>query len=72
MGCVEKFVPEKNIALNKRPPEWITNQIKRAITKRDKLFQKWIDDPNETTRSAYRKKRNEVTQKYEQQNVMLI
>ena len=39
MECVEKFAPEKNIALNKRPPEWITNQIKRAITKRDKLIQ---------------------------------
>ena len=63
MECIEKFAPEKNIAQNKRPTEWITNQIKRAITKRDKLFQKWINDPNETNRSAYRKQRNEVTQK---------
>ena len=63
MECVETFAPKKNIALNKRPPEWITNHIKRAITKRDKLFQKWIDDLNETNRSAYRKQRNEVPQK---------
>ena len=27
MVCVEDFAPEKNIALNKRPLEWITNQI---------------------------------------------
>ena len=27
MECVEKFAPQKNIALNKRPPEWTTNQI---------------------------------------------
>ena len=35
----------------------------RAITKRDKLFRKWNEDPNETNRSAYRKQRNEVTRK---------
>ena len=27
MECVKDFAPEKNIALNKRPPELITNQI---------------------------------------------
>ena len=59
--CVEKVAAEKNIALNKRPTEW--NQIKRAITKRDELFQKWIEDSNATNRSAYRKQRNEMTQK---------
>ena len=39
------------------------NQIKRSSTKRDKLFQKSIENSNGTIRSAYKKQRNEVTQK---------
>ena len=62
-ACVEKFAAEKNIALNKQPPEWIRNQIKRAITKRYELFQEWIEGSIATNRSAYRKQRNEMTRK---------
>ena len=39
----------------------ITNEIRNAITKRDKLFHQWVQSPNEINRDLYKRQRNIVT-----------
>ena len=40
---------------------WITNSVKAAINKRDKLFQKRVSDPTDENHRLYKKQRKNVT-----------
>ena len=40
---------------------WINNNIKRQITKRDRLFQKWLKTGSEVDHDLYKKSRNMIT-----------
>ena len=60
--CVDKFAPEKNVPSNKNDNQWITNKIKNAIKKRDRLYQIWLDNSSTENRERYRQFRNYVTQ----------
>ena len=60
MECVNRFAPEKSYD-HKPASSWITNKIKNEIKKRDKLFQKWIEDPSDDNRSKYKAIRNKIT-----------
>ena len=43
--CVDKFAPLR-VSSGKEPSnQWINNKIKNAITKRNKLFQIWVEKP---------------------------
>ena len=61
--CVDKYAPEKCLPLsdNTHSSSWITNKIKNAIGKRDRLFKQWIENPTEENRLVYKKSRNNVT-----------
>ena len=41
--------------------EWIKNETKNAINKRDTLFQKWFSEPSNENLALYNKYRNHVT-----------
>ena len=60
--CVDKVAPEKNVPSIKNENQWITNKIKKAIKKRDRLYQIWLDNSSTENRERYRQFRNYVTQ----------
>ena len=60
--CVDKFAPEKNVPSIKNENQWITNKIKNAIKKIDRLYQIWLDNSSTENRERYRQFRNYVTQ----------
>ena len=41
--------------------DWITNKIKNAITRRNKLFEKWINIPSIENQKKYKPIRNKVS-----------
>ena len=63
METVDKFAPEKRAENNKKhfKETWITNEIKNTIVKRNKLFEKWIQNPAKTNSELYKNARNNVT-----------
>ena len=63
MECVDKFAPETVCNDKAYGTEWITNNIKNAISERNKKLQKWIDNPSDENRSTYKLARNTVTSK---------
>ena len=63
MECVDKFAPETVCNDKSNGTEWISNKIKNAIIERNKKLQKWIDNPTDENRSAYKLARNKVTSK---------
>ena len=61
LECIDRFAPEKEMKTKENRSDWITNTVKNAITKRDRLFQKWTRSPTEENLIKYRKQRNLVT-----------
>ena len=61
MECVNRFAPEKEYCQKNDCSNWITNQVKNAMNKRDKMFQKWVCNPSEENHELYKKQRNNVT-----------
>ena len=61
MHCVDEFAPEKNINSETFIEDWITTKLKNEISKRNKLFQKWIQFPLKANRTNYVNQRNMVT-----------
>ena len=41
--------------------DWITNKIKNAITRRNTLFEKWINNPSTENHTKYKTVRNKVS-----------
>ena len=65
--CVNITAPEKNPPFRNAPSirnenQWITNKIKNAMKKRDRLYQIWLDNSSTENRERYRHFRNYVTQ----------
>ena len=58
---VNKFAPEQCHHPINNSDSWITNSLKNAINKRDKLFQKWVSTPTDENHRSYKKLRNNVT-----------
>ena len=46
--CVDKFSPLRFCSVKESSNHWITNKIKNAITKRNKLFQTWVEKPSKS------------------------
>ena len=61
MSCVDKFAPEKISTVKRLTNDWITNNLKNEITKKNKLCQKRINYPTEENKTNYRKQMNMVT-----------
>ena len=67
IGCVDRHAPikkcnPKEIKMSQKP--WITIEIKKLITKKNKLFKKKKKHPNnEFVKSAYNEARNEANRK---------
>ena len=45
--CVDKFAP-LGVSSGKKSNQWINNKIKNAITKRNELFQTWVEKPTKS------------------------
>ena len=63
MECVDKFAPETVCNNKAYGTEWIPNNIKNAISKRNNYIQNCIDNPSDENRSAYKLARDSVTSK---------
>ena len=50
---VDNFAPETVCNNKAHGTEWITNNIKNAISERNKKLQKWIDNPWDENRSVW-------------------
>ena len=61
MNCVDICLPEKPMKDHFKSNEWIKNETKNAINKRDTLFQKWLSEPSNENLALYNKYRNHVT-----------
>ena len=63
LECVDKFAPLTAVKRRQQhnSNDWITNEIRNAITKKDKLFHQWVQSPNEINRDLYKRQRNIVT-----------
>ena len=58
---VNQFAPEQcNQPIN-YSDSWITNSVKNATNKRDKLFRKWVSNPTDANHRFYKKQRKNVT-----------
>ena len=42
--CIDKHAPEEMKPISKSTNDWITNKIKNAITRKNTLFEKWINN----------------------------
>ena len=52
--CIDKHAPEKVKPISESTNDWITNKIKNAITKRNTLFGKWINNPSAEDQENYK------------------
>ena len=59
--CIDKHAPEKMKPISESTNDWITNKFKNAITRRNTLFQKWINNPSTENREKYKTIRNKVS-----------
>ena len=57
----DKHVPFKKIKIRSKSDPWITNEIKRKMNYRYKLFKFAINAKDETAWASYKKFRNEIT-----------
>ena len=57
--CVDKFAPLRVCSGKEPSNQWIANNIKKAITKRNKLFQTWVEKPSKSNHD-YKSFRNKV------------
>ena len=63
MECVDNFAPETLCKDKAYGTEWITTNIKNAISELNKIYKKQIDNPSDENRSAYNLAKNSVTSK---------
>lgn len=61
MECVDRFAPLTTVKIKQYSNDWITNKVKNAITKRNKLFQLWVQSPTQNNKNIYKRQRNVVT-----------
>lgn len=55
MDCVEEFVPKKKTGgRRKRQHPWITKGLKKLISIRDELFERWQQDKSVHSRDIYK------------------
>ena len=58
--CVDKFAPLRVSSVKEPSNQWINNKIKNAVTKRNKLFQTWVENPTKSNHDDYKSFRNKV------------
>ena len=59
--CLDKRAPEKVKPISESTKDWITIEIKNAITRRNTLFEKWINNPSIEQQKKYKTIRNRVS-----------
>ena len=47
--------------MNQSTNDWITNKVKNAITRRNTLFEKWVNNPSTENQEKYKTIRNKVS-----------
>ena len=60
LDCIEKFVPLRILRIN-RKSQWMTNQVKNTIKKKNNSFKKWWENPSKENHKKYRQQRNLAT-----------
>ena len=43
--CLNRFAPEKKLTLQNNSNQWLPNKLKKAMSRRNHLFQNWINNP---------------------------
>lgn len=57
----EKHVPNKNITVRQTDPPWLTNDIKKMMRKRQRIYKKFKITKNNADFEEYKKIRNKIT-----------
>ena len=60
MSIVESFIPRKNVTVRPRDKPWMTNEIRRAIRRRDRLLKAHSRCKSNGSWERYRVQRNLV------------
>ena len=58
---VNKHIPNKLVYIRKSDSSWLTNNIKRLMRKRKRLYDKYKRSKNQTDFNNYKQVRNDVT-----------
>ena len=58
--CVDIFAPLRVSSVKESSNQWITNEIKKAVTKRNKLFQILVEKPSKGNLVDYKSFKNKV------------
>ncbi|MES9992770.1 MAG: endonuclease/exonuclease/phosphatase family protein, partial [Candidatus Thiodiazotropha sp.] len=61
LALADKHIPNKTIKIRKSDPSWLTNNIKRLIRKKKRLYDKYKKTNNMTDFENYKHIRNQVT-----------
>ncbi|MEW8547189.1 MAG: endonuclease/exonuclease/phosphatase family protein, partial [Candidatus Thiodiazotropha sp.] len=61
LDLADKHIPNKTIKIRKSDPSWLTNNIKRLIRKKKRLYDKYKKTNNMTDFENYKHIRNQVT-----------
>ena len=59
--CIDKHAPEKMKPISESTNDWITNKIRNAITRRNTLFEKWINNPSTENQEKCKTIRNKMS-----------
>ena len=59
--CIDKHAPGKVKRISESTDDWITSEIKLAITRRNTLFEKLIINPSAENQEMYKTIRNKVS-----------
>ena len=59
--CIDKHEPEKVKPVSESTNDWITYKFKNAITRRNTLFEKWINNPSTENQEKYKTIGNKVS-----------
>ena len=58
---VNKHIPNKHVRIRKSDPPWLSNNIKRLMRKRKRLYDKYKRSKNQSDFNKYKQVRTEVT-----------
>ena len=63
LNLCKRFIPNRKVTIKPHEPKWITNEIKRLIRKRKRLYRKATQSNNHSDMQEFKKLRNNIVVK---------
>ena len=61
LNLCKRFIPNHNVTIKPHGPKWITNEIKRLIRKRKRVYRKATQSNNHSDMQKFKKLRNNMS-----------